>query len=228
MDLSILIPVYNEATTVREAVERAKRSVPRGISAEVIVIDDASTDGSRAALDGIEGISVIRLPARRGKGGALKVGLARATGKLVLFQDADLEYSPEDYPALLAPVLTGAARVVFGSRALVANRRNRLYALGASCITGLFNAKFRTRITDIATCYKLFPRELIPDLLDAPEDDFAFDVFRLTLAIARRGIAITEVPVRYSPRTRRNGKKLNFRDGLRILLLLLREPAKNR
>lgn len=226
MRLSIIIPLHNEATTLREVLRRVGENIPSSVTEhEIIVVDDGSTDGSGRIAEEVAGIRLFRLPERRGKGAALKEGLAHAKGHVLLIQDADLEYFPEDYSALLAPLANDPHRVVFGSRSLRRNERNRFFAFGNAIITQLFNMRFGTRLTDIATCYKVFPRELIPALLERPENDFVFDVLELSLAVVQKGRSITEVPVRYAPRGRRAGKKLRLRHGLRILFALLRAPS---
>lgn len=224
MKISVLIPVFNEEGTIQEVLRKVRENLPEELEKEIIVIDDGSTDSSLKKLQNEKGIVLVSLPVRRGKGGALKEGFSRASGDFILIQDADLEYAPEDYAALLAPIIKNESQAVFGSRELLPNKRNRFYAIGNTLVTFFFNKKFKTRLTDIATCYKLFPREVIGDLIKSRENDFAFDVFRITLSLVRKGYKITEVPIHYSPRGKKQGKKLNPIHGLHILFLVLLEP----
>lgn len=223
--LSIVIPVYNERATIRRVLEAVRASDIPGMAKEIIIVDDGSTDGTRDALRSLPpdpSLKVIFQERNTGKGGALKRGFAEIAGDYLLIQDADLEYDPADYPALIEPVRSGRADVVFGSRNLRPNNVpfSAVYFYGGRLTTRLFNMLFGTSFTDIHTCYKLFPARFVPPLLRLPSDDFVFDAVELTLALARRG-RVMEVPIRYRARRRAEGKKLNWRQGARCVLAML-------
>jgi glycosyltransferase involved in cell wall biosynthesis len=223
--LSIIIPVYNEAKTIDEVLKRVSAVVlPPGIEREIIVVDDGSTDGTREVLKNYQDrFRIIFRAKNNGKGAALKEGFKVATGDYVLIQDADLEYDPNDYPALIKPVLTGKADIVFGSRVLQKNNVpfSRFYFYGGLVITKIFNFFFGARLTDVATCYKLFPSRLIPTARRLPSNDFVYDVIELSHLFVKTG-AVLEVPITYAARSNQQGKKLNWRHGVRCLLAMLR------
>jgi glycosyltransferase involved in cell wall biosynthesis len=220
--LSVIIPVYNEAATVTEVIEKVGNVVLPGIQKQIIVVDDGSTDGSRQALRELRErglIDDLLLNDRNiGKGGALKAGLRCVAGDYVLIQDADLEYDFEDVLGMVQEA-EAKAKVVFGSRFLKKNKRNFFYTLGNITATKLFNWFFGVKLSDLTTCYKLFPADLIADLFLIPADDFVFDTVDLTLAIVRRGWRIKEVPISYKPRSVKE-KKLKFSDGIKIIMAI--------
>ncbi len=228
--LSIIIPAYNEEGTVG-AVVRAVAEVDIGaMRKEIIVVDDGSDDGTaeaaaRAGRDAPAGadFTLLRHEKNKGKGAALKTGLAACAGDWVLVQDADLECDPADYPVLLRPVLAGEADAVFGSRILQSANapRSVFYHYGGIFLSRCFNAFFGTSFTDITGCYKVFPRSVVPALLALPSDGFAFDAVEMPYALSRIGV-VKEVPVRYRPRTRTQGKKLHWLDGARDLRAMAR------
>jgi glycosyltransferase involved in cell wall biosynthesis len=216
--LSVVIPVYNERETIEEALRRVK-TVP--LEKEIIVVDDASTDGSLELLARDPEIRLLRHPENRGKGSAIRTALAAVTGDVVIIQDADLEYDPDDYPALVGPIRRGDARVVYGSRFLQGRPRmrwtnllcNRLLALAANLLYG-------AGITDEATCYKVFDAALLRELpLVCRRFEFCPEV---TARLRRRGIAIHEVPIRYTARTFDAGKKIRAWDAVEAFWTLLR------
>ena len=220
--ISVIIPVYNERGTILEIIRRVRaETTPK----EIIVVDDGSTDGTRALLAGVGGgdVQVILQERNRGKGAAIRAGLAAARGDLVIIQDADLELDPADYAALLDPLLTGKAQVVYGARFLLPQNREgyRLISrLGNAAVTGWTNLLFGSRLTDEATGYKVMPAALLRSLdLECDRFDFCAEV---TAKLLRRGILIHEVPVRFNPRTYVEGKKIGWRDGLLTLWVLLR------
>ncbi|MHB8262901.1 MAG: glycosyltransferase family 2 protein [Acidimicrobiales bacterium] len=220
--LSVLVPVYNERTTVGEVLRRVRQAqIP--MEMEVIVVDDGSTDGTDAVLKAISDstIRVIRHATNMGKGAALKTAVASASGDLLLVQDADLEYDPGDWPALLAPVLSGKAEVVYGSR-FTGPRRNMFpsHWIGNRFLTLVTNMLYRSTLSDMETCYKLFTR----DAFDGIEiQSRGFDVEpELTAKILRKGIRIYEVPVSYAGREVSEGKKIRWQDGFKALVALVK------
>ena len=220
--LSVIVPVYDERNTVVEIVRRM-RAVELPVDLEVVVVDDGSTDGTRDVLRQLHDstVRVITHERNRGKGAAIRSGLAQVTGDLVLVQDADLEYDPEDWPKLLAPVLKGRAQVVYGSR-FTGERRNMLFLhwVGNRLLSLCTNVLYNTTLSDMETCYKLFDRELIAQIkLRASGFDFEPEV---TAKILRRGVRIYEVPISYSGREFDEGKKITWRDGIVALRTLIK------
>ncbi len=215
MKLSIIIPVYNERATIQEVIARVRAVELGGVEKEIIVIDDGSVDGTGDILGDFVGQEVIvhSFASNLGKGAALRKGIEIATGDLVLIQDADLEYDPQDYPALLEPILKGRAQVVYGSRfrgriegMQVANWiGNRVFAF-------LANVLYGAGITDEATAYKVFRAEVIKGLrIRARRFEFCPEV---TAKLSKRGYQIHEVPIHYQGRSSEEGKKIRWRDGL--------------
>ncbi|MDB5237302.1 MAG: hypothetical protein JWL88_404 [Parcubacteria group bacterium] len=225
MKLSVVIPCYNEASTIDAVFTQVRDSVlPDGWEKEIIIVDDGSDAETREALTRLEhpALQVHTRPDNAGKGAAVKFGLARASGDYCIVQDADLEYDPNEYRKLLAPIIDGNAVSVFGSRVLGVNNVpfSHIYFYGGLLVAQVFNAAFGTRFTDITTCYKVFPRALIPLLTKQPSNDFVFDAVELTYAIMRHGKVI-EIPVSYVARTRTEGKKLNWKHGVRAAFAIV-------
>ncbi len=221
--LSVVVPVYNEARWVRTLVGRVQAvAVPK----EVILVDDGSTDGTRAILRELEGgtVRVVYQPANRGKGAALRAGFRQARGDVLLVQDADLEYDPADYPRLLAPIVEGRADVVYGSRFLGGPRRGqtRRHGLANRALTALSNLATGLRLTDMETCYKVFRREVL-DGLELRSDRFGFEP-EVTAKVARRRPAwrVCEVPVGYSGRSHAEGKKIRLKDAFAAVYCIVR------
>jgi glycosyltransferase involved in cell wall biosynthesis len=212
--LSVIVPVFNERNTVAEIV-RQMRAVDLPVEREIVIVDDGSGDGTRDVLSQLADstVHVVLHPHNRGKGAAIRTGLAQVTGDLVLIQDADLEYDPDDWPKLLAPILKGRAQVVYGSR-FTGERRNMLFLhwIGNRFLSLLTNVLYNTTLSDMETCYKLFDRELI-DSIDLRSERFDFEP-EITAKILRRGIRIYEVPISYSGREFDEGKKITWRDGV--------------
>ena len=220
--LSVIVPVFNERNTVVEIVRRM-RSVELPIEREIVVVDDGSEDGTRDVLTqlGDSTVRVVKHSVNRGKGAAIRTGLEHATGDVVLVQDADLEYDPEDWPKLLAPVLKGRARVVYGSR-FTGERRNMLFLhwVGNRFLSLVTNILYNSTLSDMETCYKLFERDVLNGIqLQAERFDFEPE---FTAKILRRGIRIYEVPISYAGREPHEGKKITWRDGVTALWTLVK------
>jgi glycosyltransferase involved in cell wall biosynthesis len=215
MTLSVLIPVYNEETSVAKLVERVK-AVP--VNKEIITIDDHSSDGTLAVLNRIPGITVISHPVNRGKGAAVRTGLAQAAGDVVVIQDADLEYDPDDYPALLRPFEDPRVDAVYGSRFRGGGSFLLMSKVANYFLTFLTNALFGGRITDMETCYKLIRRPLFQGL-DLTADRFEIEP-EITAKLLRRRCRIAEIPIHYNARTA--GKKIGPRDGVAACVALAR------
>lgn len=236
MKLSIVIPCYNESATIASVLEKVViASLPNGWTRELIVVDDGSRDGTADAVESARAslvdrgltsataITLYRQPKNGGKGSAIKAGFSRATGDFILIQDADAEYDPNDYTALLQPIVDGRAQIVFGSRILQKNNVpfSSVYFYGGLLVAHVFNFFFRTRLSDITTCYKVFPQRLVPTIVCWPSNDFVFDAVELTYALASSG-SIVEVPIHYHARTKQEGKKLNWRHGLRSVMMIIK------
>ena len=222
--LSVIVPVYNERNTVVEVLRRMRAvELPDGIEREIIVIDDGSNDGTRDVLRQL-GDSTVRIllhEGNRGKGASVRTGLALATGDYVLIQDADLEYDPDDWPRLIAPVIRGRARVVYGSR-FTGERRNMLllHWIGNRMLSLVTNVLFNSTLSDMETCYKLVDRTLLNDLA-LRSDHFDIEP-EITAKILKRGIRIYEVPISYMGRELDEGKKITWRDGFAALWTLVK------
>jgi glycosyltransferase involved in cell wall biosynthesis len=226
--LSVVIPVFNEQATIKEIVQCvcAQRPVE-----EVIIVDDCSTDGSSSIVDhiaaGNPAIRVIHQPVNCGKGAALRTGFALARAKYVLVQDADLEYNPEEYYKLLAPLLANKADVVFGSRFAGGGPTRILYfwhSLGNRLLTLVSNMFTNLSMTDMETCYKVFRREIIQSL-KIQENRFGFEPEIVAKVRRVHGVRIYEVPISYYGRTYADGKKISWRDGVRALWCIIKYNA---
>jgi glycosyltransferase involved in cell wall biosynthesis len=220
--LSVIVPVFNERSTVVEILRRM-RAVELPIEREFVLVDDGSGDGTNQVLAqlGDSTVRVITHPQNRGKGAAIRTGLEHVTGDLVLIQDADLEYDPEDWPKLLAPIFRGKATVVYGSR-FTGERRNMLYLhwLGNRLLSFVTNILYNTTLSDMETCYKLFDRRVF-DGITIRSDRFDFEP-EITAKILRKGVRIYEVPISYTGREFDEGKKITWRDGFAALGALVR------
>jgi glycosyltransferase involved in cell wall biosynthesis len=225
MKLSIVMPCYNEASTIDRVIQKVLAvSVP--LERELIVVDDCSNDGTRdhlAKWQGRHDIKIVFHPANRGKGAALRTGFAHAEGDIILVQDADLEYDPSDYPQLLAPILEGKADVVFGSRFAGGECHRVLYfwhTVGNRFLTLLSNAFTNLNLTDMEVGYKVFKKSVL-DAINLCEDRFGFEP-EVTAKVARLGCVIYEVGISYHGRTYAQGKKIGWRDGLRAIYVILK------
>jgi glycosyltransferase involved in cell wall biosynthesis len=225
--LSVIVPVYNEARTVAELLDAVARvRLPR-MRREIIAVDDGSTDDSWKILSSLSkrmaGLRVLRHEKNRGKGAALRTGIAASRGDVVVVQDADLEYDPREYPALLSPILSGHADVVYGSR-FKGNVPHRVHLfwhyVGNLFLTLLSNAITNLNLTDMETCYKAFRGEVIRRI-PLREDRFGFEP-EVTVKVARLGCRIYEVGVSYRGRGYEQGKKITWKDGVRAVWCLLR------
>ena len=224
--LTVVIPVYNECGTVEEVLKRVAKAPLRK---EVIVVDDGSDDGSREILERLSGnagppdeLRIFFHARNRGKGAAVRTGIARATGDWILIQDADLEYDPRDYPLLLAPLLDGRADVVYGSRFLGGAGQTRYFQhyLANRFLTFVTNLLTHQNLSDMETGYKVFRRQVL-DGIRLRSDRFEFEP-EITAKVTRRGYRIYETPISYNSRSYQEGKKITWVDGLKALWALFR------
>jgi glycosyltransferase involved in cell wall biosynthesis len=219
---SVVVPCFNERGTINELIDRVLASP---VDKEVIVVDDCSTDGTREVLEARgrerQDFKLVLRKRNGGKGAAVQAGLKLADGDVVIIQDADLEYDPADYPLLLRPIQTGRAEVVYGSRFLGEHRAMYFWhSVGNKALTLVCNILFDTTLTDMETCYKVFTRD-VARKLKLREPRWGFDP-EITARILRMGYRIYEVPISYAGREFHEGKKISWRDGLVVLLTLLR------
>ena len=222
MKLSIVIPVYNESETICEVVRRVEQVSG---DKEIIIVDDGSTDGTRDLLERYkkrEGFEVIFQPKNKGKGAALRAGFEIAKGEVIIIQDADLEYNPEDYPALLGPIFDKRADVVYGSRFLGGPHRVLFFwhYLGNVFLTTLSNMFTNVNLSDMETGYKVFRRKIL-ESITLKSNRFGFEP-EFTCKVARKNFVIYEVPISYSGRDYSAGKKINWKDGVAALWFIFR------
>lgn len=219
--LSVVMPVFNERTTIEEIVRRVL-AVPMRI--QLIVVDDCSTDGTGEVLQQLQtdlGFTLLRQPKNAGKGAALRRGFAAVTGDLVVIQDADLEYSPEEYPQLIELIVLGRADVVFGSRFLGRHRVFLLtHYLGNRLVTLLANVLYNTMLTDMETCYKVMRADVLRSM-ELKSNGFGIEP-EITAKVFKRGYRVYEVPITYEGRGYEEGKKITWRDGVVALWVLIK------
>jgi glycosyltransferase involved in cell wall biosynthesis len=221
--ISIVVPVFNEARTVAEVIQRLI-AIDLPAPREILVVNDGSTDGTREVLDQIverPEVRIIHAERNAGKGSAIRIGFARASGTIVAIQDADLELDPAQIADLVSPILQGRTQVVYGSRFL-AGRPDAPFVsiLANEILTGVTNLLFGGRLTDMETCYKVMTREIAQSLeLESNRFDIEPEI---TAKLLRAGHAILELPIRFEPRSRAQGKKIGWRDGVRAIQVLLK------
>lgn len=222
MKLSIIIPVFNEKNTVETILARVKKIDLGTMEKEIIVVDDASTDGSSAILKNIPGILYLAHEKNLGKGAAIQTGLQRASGDILLIQDADLEYSPEEYPQLLEPILQGKADLVYGSRFLGGPHRALFFwhYAGNKFLTFLCNIAADLNLTDMETCYKVFKKS-VADQIKLKSKRFGFEP-EFTIKAARKGFRFYEVPISYDGRNYAEGKKITWKDGIAAIGIIMK------
>lgn len=222
--LSIIIPVYNEENTILTILEEIEKIEFCGLKKEIILVDDCSQDGSSEILQGLKNkYKVLAHSVNMGKGAALRTGIKAATGDIIVIQDADLEYSPKDYPDLIKPVISGEADVVYGSRFLSGSiSRNYMLAnyIGNKVLTIFTNVLFSSKLTDMETCYKVFKADLLKKI-EIKSNRFDFEP-EITAKVLKQKVKIKELPISYDARALSEGKKITWIDGIHAILALLK------
>ena len=220
--LSIVIPVYNEEKTILEILKRVEVVELPDLEKEIIIIDDGSTDGTKEILKNLERqYKVLYHFNNQGKGAALRTGLRQVSGDFVIIQDADLEYNPQEYPRLLESIIQNKADIVYGSRNLKDNPRfKKSYYWGVLFISWLTNILYGSKLTDVYTCYKVFKTPILKNL-DLKSNGFEFEE-EVTVKALKKKYRILEIPISYCPRSFVEGKKINWRDGIKAILVMIK------
>ena len=221
MDFSIIIPVYNEEKTVKQVIEKVKKVQYPG-KTEIIVIDDGSTDNSSNILDSIKGITLIKNSNNRGKGYSLRRAFKRAKGEIIIIQDADLEYNPQEHLKLIKVIKKNKAEVVYGSRFINKKHvpRYKLFYIGNIMLSFLTRLLYEKNITDMETCYKVFKRSILKNL-SLQSDGFGIEP-EMTCKFIKKGFSIGEVPINYTSRSYNDGKKIKMSDGIKAIFVLFK------
>lgn len=225
MKISIVIPCYNEIRTIEAIVEKVLH-IPLPLERELVIVDDCSTDPTRdylRTLQGRDNIKIVFHEVNKGKGAALQTGFRHATGDIIIIQDADLEYDPDEYPKLLKPILDGKADVVYGSRFAGGDSHRVLYfwhSIGNKLLTLLSNMFTDLNLTDMEVCYKVFKRSIL-EKIELKEDRFGFEP-EFTAKVARLNCVVYEVGISYYGRTYEDGKKIQWKDGVRAVYVILK------
>jgi glycosyltransferase involved in cell wall biosynthesis len=221
----VIIPVYNERNTILKILEKVKSVKIDKIDKEIIIVDDFSTDGTREILESLKGkdekLKIIFQKKHVGKGFAIRTALKFVEGEIVLIQDADLEYDPNEYPKLIEPILEGKAKIVYGSRVLKKNpKASIIFYIGGRFLSFLTNLLYGTNITDEPTGYKVFSTDVLKSIdLKCLGFEFCPEV---TAKVAKKGYKIYEVPINYNPRSIKEGKKIRFKDALKAVFTLIK------
>jgi len=227
LKLSVVMPAYNERATIRTIVDRVLAVDLGPVDKELVIVDDGSKDGTRdilKELDGTRGIRVLFQPHNQGKGAAVWRGIQESTGDMVIIQDADLEYDPEEYPTLIRPILEGLADVVYGSRFLGHARGHRVlyfwHSVGNRLLTTMSNMFSDLNLTDMETCYKVMVRK-VADRLDLQSRDFGIEP-EITQKVSAMRARVYEVPISYHGRTYEEGKKIGLKDAFKAVYTIIR------
>ena len=219
--LSIIIPVYNEKDTILEILKRVE-NVDLSLEKEIIIIDDGSVDGTKEILKKLEGqYKILYHSKNQGKGAVLRTGFKQASGDFTLIQDADLEYDPQEYHQLLKPLIQNKTDIVYGSRNLKDNPRfKKSYYWGVLFISWLTNILYGSKLTDVYTCYKVFKTPILKEM-DLESNGFEFEE-EITIKALKKKLRILEIPINYSPRSLKEGKKIKWWDGVKAIWAMLK------